>query len=339
MRRPVSALVGCAIAGSLVLTACSVDSGGSGADASDEGSSALRHTAVQVAQVTSPHDLTGGTLLEGPTFGPDGLLYVVDVMAPPGEPKVLTVDVEDGTVEDVFTDEASAFTSAQFGPVDDRLYLTDIASGSIVSIDPDGTDPRTVFSGEVDGQLMLPDDLAFDEEGAMFVTDTRGMQGPGWETPGRVVRVDDRGAASVLASDLPSPNGIAFDEEFDGMWVAQYNANRIDYFALSDDHAAVEAAYPGIYVDAGRGRVDSTAVDADGNIYQAFHGLAQVNVYSPSGDLVRVIDVPGDGLDSATNIAIRPGTTEGFLTASGASGGFIYSFDAMGEGTRQSNGG
>lgn len=296
-------------------------------------------TAVEVVQVTDTHDATGGTLLEGPTFGADGLLYVVDVMAPAGEAKVLTVSIDSGDVEDVYSDGSSAFTSAQFSPVDDRLYLTDIASGAIISILPDGTDPQTEFAGEVEGARMLPDDLSFDDEGAMFVTDTQGMRGPGWETPGRVVRIGAEGDATVLADNLPSPNGIAFDESGEGLWIAQYNANRIDYYALDQDRATVQSAYPGMYVDAGRGRVDSTAVDAEGNIYQAFHGLPQIHVYGPSGTLRQIISVPGDDIESATNIAIRPGTTEGYLTASGSSGGFIYSFDALGDGTRQSNGG
>lgn len=186
---------------------------------------------------------------------------------------------------------------------------------------------------------MLPDDLAFDGDGSMFVTDTRGMQDPGWQAPGRVIRIDSDGVASVLARDLPSPNGISFDEQGDGLWVAQYNANRLDYYALNEDRTAVKEAYPGIYVDAGRARVDSTAVDSDGNIYQAFHGLAQINVYSNDGKLIQIIEVPGENLLSATNVAIRPGSTEGYITVSGSAGGYIYSFDALGEGTRQSNGG
>ncbi|MFK0402024.1 SMP-30/gluconolactonase/LRE family protein [Microbacterium sp. NPDC090225] len=295
-------------------------------------------TAKEVVKATSVHEATGGTLLEGPTFGGDGRLYFVDVMAPAGEAKVLALDLESRNVAEVFTDGASAFTSAQFGH-DDRLYLTDIASGSVLSLEADGSDPQTVFTGEVEGSVVLPDDLAFDGDGSMFVTDTRGMQDPGWQAPGRVIRIDSDGVASVLARDLPSPNGISFDEQGDGLWVAQYNANRLDYYALNEDRTAVKEAYPGIYVDAGRARVDSTAVDSDGNIYQAFHGLAQINVYSNDGKLIQIIEVPGENLESATNVAIRPGSTEGYITVSGSAGGYIYSFDALGEGTRQSNGG
>nr|WP_277605883.1 SMP-30/gluconolactonase/LRE family protein [Glycomyces sp. L485] len=292
-------------------------------------------------QVTEPHALSGGTLLEGPVFDEDGRLFLVDVMAPPGKPKVLRVDVEAATAQMVYTDETSAFTSAQINPLDGRLYLTDIIGGAVTSMTLEGTDHRTLFSGEVDGTAMQPDDLAFDPEGNLYISDTRGMLGPGWETPGRVVRVSAEGEATVLAADLPSPNGITFDEGHGGLWVAQYNANRIDYFALDETRTEVTAAYPGMYVNGGKARVDSTAVDADGNVYQAFHLKPEIHVYGPNGDLLEVIAVPEDApdLDTATNIAINPGTTDGVITVSGPDGGYLYTFEALAEGTRQSNGG
>ncbi|GAA1229954.1 lactonase [Microbacterium phyllosphaerae] len=332
MRKPVAA----ALAGSaaLLLVACSDT-----APSTEPSRAPEVQVAAEVLRVTTPHEITGGTLLEGPTFSEDGFLYVVDVMAPPGEPKVLRIDTADKSIEDVYTDEASAFTSAQFSPLDDRLYLTDILSGSIVSMTAEGDDVQTVFSGSVDGTQMLPDDIAFDEVGNMFVTDTRGMEGPGWETPGRVVRIGVDGTSSVIASDLPSPNGIVFDEDDAGLWVAQYNANRIDYLELDESGTAAIAAHPAIHVDAGRARVDSTAVDAAGNIYQAFHGRPEIEVYSSTGERLTTIVATGGSLESATNIAIAPGTTDGYMTVSGPDGGYVYTFTALAEGIRQSNGG
>ncbi|WP_232531981.1 SMP-30/gluconolactonase/LRE family protein [Microbacterium halophytorum] len=295
--------------------------------------------AVELSQVTEPHDATGGTLLEGPTFSEESELFVVDVMAPPGDAKVLRIDTTDGSSEPVYSDDASAFTSAQFGD-DGRLYLTDIVGGSIQSITTEGDDPRTVFEGDVDGRRMQPDDLAFGGDGAMYVSDTSGMGGTDGDI-GRVVRVDAEGSASVIADQLPSPNGISFDEDMAGLWVAQYNANRVDYLALSEDGKSLAELHTAFHVDGGTTRVDSTAVDADGNVYQAFHGRTAIEVFAADGARLTTIDVPDDEheLSSATNIAIEPGTTDGYITVSGADGGFIYTFDALAEGTRQSNGG
>ena len=44
-------------------------------------------------------------------------------------------------------------------------------------------------------------------------------------------------------------------------------------------------------------------------------------------------------MDTATNVAIEPGTTDAYMTVSGQDGGFVYEFEAFGEGIRQSNGG
>ena len=201
-----------AVGAMVVLAGCApaADEGGSVGEAAGP---ALEQTSTELLQVTEPHALTGGTLLEGPTFHDDGSLFVVDVMAPAGEAKVLRIDVEEASAEQIFTDETSAFTSAQFHPSDGRLCLTDFLGGGVLSSTPDGEDPQDHFTGAVEGVAMLPDDIAFATDGTMFVTDTRGMDGPGWETPGRVVRIGVDGTASVLADDLPSPNGIVFDEE------------------------------------------------------------------------------------------------------------------------------
>lgn len=327
------------VAAVLLTAGCTAqpDGGYAAAEASDGPPS--EQTSEELMQVTEPRRPPGGTLLEGPTFHENGDLFLVDVRAPFGEAKVMRIDVEERKVEQVYTDETSAFTSAQFHPTDGRLYLTDFLSGGVMSITAEGKDPRSQFSGDVDGVAMLPDDIAFAPDGTMYVTDTRGMDGPGWETPGRVVRIDTDGHATTLADDLPSPNGIVFDEEDAGLWVAQYNANRIDYFALDEAGETVVSAYPAIHVNGGRGRIDSTAVDAEGNIYQAFHEKAEIVVYAKTGEQIGVIRVPGEGLDSATNIAIAPGSTDGYIVVSGEAGGFVHTFEAYGEGIRQSNGG
>jgi lactonase len=299
-------------------------------------------TAERLVQVTSVHQSTGMTLLEGPTFGPDGELYVVDVTAPPGEPKVIRIDVETGDQSTVYTDDSSAFTSAQFSPWDGRLYLTDFVSGSIVSITADGNDARVHFTGDIDGARMNPDDISFDDDGHLFVTDASGARSPYWDASGRLIRIDrETAAATVLATELPSPNGIAFTPDGTGLWVSQNTGNRIDYLGLSPDGTMIATAHPAIHTSVGIAQVDSLAVDADGNVYVGLHNRAAVLVYDSEGILLSTVEVPTDhtGVSSATNLAIKPGTTDAFVTVSGDEGGFIYTFEARAAGIRSSNGG
>jgi lactonase len=296
-------------------------------------------TAERVLQVTEVHETTGMTLLEGPTFGPDGSLSVVDVTAPPGAGKVLRIDLEEESVEPVWTDDASALTSAQFHPGDGRLYVTDFLSGSVRSMTAEGEDVRDVVTGPVEGVPMQPDDIAFGEDGALYVTDAAGAQDPYWEASGRVVRVDPAtGAATVLASQLPSPNGIAFSPGHDELWVSLNTGNRIDRITLTEDGTEIATAFPAIHASPGIGQVDSIAVDADGNLYVGLHSRPEILVYDTSGALLQTVSVPADestGLSSATNIAIEPGATRAYATISGADGGFVYEFPALAAGVPQ----
>lgn len=339
MRRlPLRPLAGLATIGVLTLTGCGTETAGTAAnEAAAGGGKVIR--AHEVMQLTEVHEETGMTLLEGPTFNADGDLFVVDVTAPAGEPKVHRVDVRKRTSQGVHTDDRGAYTSAQFSPHDGRLYLTDFGSGDIVSLAADGGDPRTFFSGEVDGARMNPDDIAFDEEGNLYISDSRGMSEG--EPVGRVVRVDRAGkSATVLADELSAPNGISFDEEYRGLWVSELTQNRVSYLLL-DGEGRVASRHTAIRVDGGIAQTDSIAVDADGNLYQALHGRPAMAVFDRNGERLATVEVPAraEGLESATNVAITPGGTTAYMTVSGPAGGYVYTFKALGDGIRQSNGG
>lgn len=343
-----AAAAAAAAAAALVLAGCTAapaDDGGDGdvdggADQASGGVPAVR-TAERAASVSDVHRETGMTLLEGPVLAAGGELYVTDVAAPAGEPKLLRVDRESGQSREVYTDDASALTSAQFSPADGRLYLTDFAGGRILSLPADGTGPAEVFfSGEVEGKVMRPDDIAFDARGNLFVTDSSGFSDPYWEASGRVVRIDgETGQATVLAEGLPAPNGIAFTPDGSRLWVTHNTGNRVDLFTLNGDGTAVVTAHPAIHVSAGAAQVDSAAVDSAGNLYLGVHNRPAVLVYSELGEQLAVIKAPEEGLSSATNLVIEPGGRQGWMTVSGGSGGFVYSFEALADGLQLPDGG
>ncbi|MGI5281190.1 SMP-30/gluconolactonase/LRE family protein [Streptomyces rochei] len=341
MRRlPIRSLTGLAAIGLLALTGCGADTrdGGPHDAAATVADRTIR--AQEVMRLTKAHPETGMTLLEGPTFNANGALVVVDVTAPAGKPKVLRVDVRKKTSRPLHTDDRGAYTSAQYSPYDGRIYLTDFSHGEIVSLAPDGSDPRTFFSGRVDGAPMNPDDLAFDQDGDLYISDSRGMSEG--KAVGRVVRIDREGRnATVLAGGLAAPNGISFDSGYRGLWVSELTQNRVSYLLL-DDRGGVASQHTAIRVDGGIAQTDSIAVDADGNLYQALHGRPAMAVYDRHGERLATVEVPAraaDGLESATNVAITPGGTKAYMTVSGPAGGYLYSFDAPAEGVRQSNGG
>ncbi|HWU07831.1 MAG TPA: SMP-30/gluconolactonase/LRE family protein [Streptomyces sp.] len=337
-RRPIRTLAALTAVGTLALAGCGTDTRASRDGAVSAGADRTLR-AHKVMQLTQVHEETGMTLLEGPVFDEQGNLIVVDVTAPAGKPKVLRVDVRKKTSRALHTDGRGAYTSAQFSPYDGRLYLTDYAHGEIVSLAPDGSGLRTFFSGEVEGAQMNPDDIAFDEAGNLYVSDSRGLSEGAAQ--GRVVRIDrDGGKATVLAEDLAATNGISFDADHLGLWISELTRNRISYLRL-DGEGGVTSRHTAIRVDGGLAQTDSIAVDADGNLYQALHGRAAMAVYDKHGERLATVEVPArtEGLESATNVAITPGGTKAYMTVSGSAGGYLYTFDALAQGTRQSNGG
>ncbi|MEE1752796.1 SMP-30/gluconolactonase/LRE family protein [Streptomyces sp. SP18CS02] len=341
MRRlPTRPLASLAALGMLTLTACGVETAGSPADAAGRPVGGRTIPAHALMRLTDVHEQTGMTLLEGPTFDENGKLLVVDVTAPSGEPKVLRVDVRERTGQALHTDDRGTYTSAQFSPHDGRVYLTDFSHGDIVSLAPDGTGRRVFFSGEVDGTPMNPDDLAFDRDGNLYVSDSVGMSEG--KATGRVVRIDRDGRrATVLADGLSAPNGISFDADYRGLWFSELTQNRISYLLL-DGEGRVASRHTAIRVDGGIAQTDSIAVDADGNLYQGLHGRPAMAVYSKHGEHLATVEIPAraaQGLESATNVAITPGGKRAYMTVSGPAGGYLFAFDALAEGVRQSNGG
>ena len=84
-----------------------------------------------------------------------------------------------------------------FGP-DGRLYVAEYLAGRISAVDiTTGAVAVVVAAG---GPIESPDDLAFDVNGAMYVTDL---------APGRVWRRGPAGEFTLIADGIRNPNGIA----------------------------------------------------------------------------------------------------------------------------------
>ncbi|MET8472209.1 SMP-30/gluconolactonase/LRE family protein [Streptomyces sp. NPDC006422] len=321
-----------------LLTACGTEKAGP-ADARPASDRTLH--ATRLSHVTDPHEATGMTLLEGPVLTKAGDLYVVDVTAPPGEPKLISIDVRTGKHKGVYTDKTGAYTSAQISPHDGRLYLTEYQSGDVLSMEQDGSDARTFFSGDVDGSPMNPDDIAFDDDGNLYVSDLHGMKTG--EAEGRIARIDRDGETSTVLTDgLAHPNGVMLDPEQKGLWISELAEDTVSYLLLDAGRTKVTSQHEAIHVDGGVAQTDSISVDADGNLYQALHGRPAMAVFSKYGERLGTVEVPAKeakGLQSATNVAIEPGGRSAYMTVSGPKGGYVYTFDALADGIRLSNGG
>ncbi|MGW4909147.1 SMP-30/gluconolactonase/LRE family protein [Streptomyces sp. NPDC004270] len=333
-------LAGAALVAACVTGASARDSEPSHADGpATEGKTITAHLFAQVAPLDPPGPLGHITALEGPAFGPNGKLYMIHSTAPAGRPSVIALDVRTRKIEGIHQASTSMYTSLQFSPADGKIYLTDL-NGKIDRMNPDGTGFTNVVAGDVLGRPLSADDIAFDRDGALFVTD---FQGTPWKPTGRVIRFDPDGThPTLLMNGLAGANGISFDPTYSALWVSEFRAGRTDCLPLSADHKSVVDPSIGMYGNEGVGGFDSNAVDADGNIYQAAFGDGKIYVYSPHGALLATIVVPQTMPAPellTTNLVIRPGTHDGYLVVGGDNGGFVYTFRALGLGDAQSNGG
>ncbi len=278
-------------------------------------------------------------LLEGGAFGPDGNFYFADVLARPGRPKILVLNPRTKRSHGIYTDKTGAYTSTQFD-AHGKLWVTDFTGGKIDEMNRNGTGFRTTFSGKLEGRTMHPDDISFDPQGNMFVSDTSGTP---WQPIGRVVRLDAEGRKPKTVMDgLASPNGVSFAPEYGRMWVSEYTGQREDLLTLNQKRTAVAEAQVGMHASPGVGHLDSNMVDAAGNIYQCVNEDGEILVWSEHGRLLETIKIRQDlGAPemSATNLAIRPGTRTAYVVVGGKAGGFVYTFRTLAKGYAGSNGG
>src|ERR1700761_4431731 len=85
------------------------------------------------------------------------------------------------------------------GP-DGRVYIAQVTGSQISVLDPCTGHLSTV--SPKGGDIVAPDDVAFDASGNLFATEVM---------DGRVSVLDTAGRTRVLRDDVPSANGIAFD--------------------------------------------------------------------------------------------------------------------------------
>ena len=84
------------------------------------------------------------------------------------------------------------------GP-DGRIYVAQVPGSQITAVDPDSGAIETI--SPMDGAIVAPDDLAFDEAGNLYATEI---------TLGRVSMLAPNGTVKVIAGDIPVANPITY---------------------------------------------------------------------------------------------------------------------------------
>jgi lactonase len=267
-------------------------------------------------------------LFEGGAFGPEGNFFFANVLAKPGGPKVIRLDPKTKKWKSIHTDKDGVYTSTQFD-ANGKLWVTDFA-GKIDVMNPDGSGFKTTYGGKF---AEASDDISFDQQGDMFVTDTDGTP---WKPTGEIVRFDPQGKnPKTLMGGLAAPNGISFTPDYEHLWVSEYTGQREDYLTLNKDHTAVAEAQVGMHGSPGIGHFDSNMVDSAGNIYQCVNEDGEILVWNQHGELRETVKIKqnlGAPEMSATNLAIKPGSKTAYVVVGGEAGGFVYTFPTLAKG-------
>jgi lactonase len=274
-------------------------------------------------------------LFEGGAFGPEGNFVFANVLAKPGDPKLISLDPATKKWKSIHTDKDGMYTSTQFDSKG-NLWVTDFA-GKIDVMKPDGSDFKTTYSGKF---AEASDDIAFDRQGNMFVTDTDGTP---FKPTGEIALFDPQGQnPKTFLGNLAAPNGISFTPDYSRLWVSEYQAQREILLTPSKDHQSLAEAQVGMHGSPGIGHFDSNMVDSAGNIYQCVNEDGKILVWNEHGELLETVKIKqnlGAPEMSATNLAIKPGTSTVYVVVGGKAGGFVYTFPALAKGYAGSNGG
>lgn len=126
-----------------------------------------------------------------------------EVMTPPVTPPSVRYPAAAPTVSEGWRLDRLTAPSRLFGAnglrtgPDGRVYIAQVTGSQITAVDL-GTGELEAVSAR-GGDIIAPDDVAFDEDGAMYATEVM---------DGRVSVRDSAGRTRVLRDDMPSANGI-----------------------------------------------------------------------------------------------------------------------------------
>ncbi len=232
----------------------------------------------------------GFEFCEGPAFGPDGRLAVVNLAG--------------GFISRVHMDGTKEVLAETPGPnggqydVDGHYICCEVKRKAIVSVGPNGK--VDLITDQAGGQpLNGPNDIAIDADGGMYFTDPEGSDlenrigGVYYLRPDRTtVKVDD---------GLAYPNGINVTVDRSAVVMAETLTKQIHRYERKAD-GTLGNRQVFCQLEGGVGP-DGMAYDMDGRLYVAHFGMACVQVIDPAGTVIARLETLGD---NPTNCCFGP---------------------------------
>lgn len=205
---------------------------------------------------------------EGVTAGPDGTVYA-------GGEGGQIYRIDGGVATELAS--TGGFLYGVTLDADGDVYGCDFGRAEVVRVRPDG-DVTSHSTGTEDRPMRVPNFAAFDDRGALYVTDSGNWRGD----DGLVFRVSRDGRTEVWTEEPAGyPNGCCLTADGDALLVVETTRSRVVRIPIRDDGSAGAMA---VVVDLAGSLPDGVALASDGTMF--------VGCWRPD----RVWRVPSDGL-------------------------------------------
>lgn len=230
----------------------------------------------QATPLTQPKEFTAG--IEGPACDAKGNIYAVNFaeqgtigrVAPDGKGEVFVKLAGKSVGNGIRFDKAGA------------MYVADYVGHNVLRIDPE-TKKISVFAHNA--EMNQPNDLALAADGTLFASD------PAWgKNTGQLWRISTKGEITRLAKDLGTTNGLDVSPDGKTLYVNESVQRGVWAFPINADGTLGERKLVKQFEDHG---FDGMRCDVEGNLYITRYGKGTVVKLSPSGDVLKEIDVLG----------------------------------------------
>lgn len=274
---------------------------------------------------------------EGPIAMPDGSVILVEI-----ERGTLSRVSQSGDVS-VIAECGGGPNGAALGP-DGRVYVCnnggftwtddgkfrrpgdalapDYTGGSIQAVDLSTGAVETLYT-ECNGlRLNGPNDIVFDAQGGFYFTDLGKRRGRSMDRGSVFYAKPDGSHIEEVVHPIETPNGIGLSPDGKTLYVAETFGARLWSWQLEGPGKLSGPAHPFwpgtlLYRFPGYERLDSLAVDSEGNVVVATLGTGCITAVSPAGDVRAVHPVPEFDL-MVTNVCFGgPDRRTAYITSSG----------------------
>jgi len=248
---------------------------------------------------------------EGPLWWNGKLLYVE--YAGPG------IQMWDGARSTPYWKGDHCGASGLIAYRDDHILVACYDANTIVELDHDGKQIRTLDKDSAGKPFIGPNDFTADGAGGVYVS-ASGVYDLKAPISGTVLHLSPEGVLTPVAQLIHYSNGLTRSKDGSCLLVAEMLAARILSFPINPDGSLgqrtvwarlQDLAPPTAHADAYNGP-DGLKLGPDGNYYIAQNGSGRVLVVSENKQLVRTIKVP---TPNVTNMNFgRDGADTVFIT-------------------------